>query len=188
MTTDFWECQPESEPWWKPGVDFALVDPADQTPAYTVAPIHEVGKHGANFHNGRRRASFRFFPLDHNAAFLRLLTEKNISIQGQKWCEGMFHSRGRTRLVFVELKAWRRFRLSAPVKQIGATLTLLKRHFPSVLERARWKRALISNRKHPFAYTAHDRNVRRQEEFHSYAKDFMSHWGVKLEAGKSFEL
>ena len=188
MKTDFWHCQPESEPWWTPESRFVLVDPAGQNPAHTEGLIRENGIYGAKVLNGRRTASFRFFPLDHNDALMRLLSESGISIQGQKWCEGMFHSKGRQRLVFVELKAWRKMKIGKPVGQICSTLSLLKKHFPSVLDNARSKRAIVSNRKHPYAYTARDRSIRRVTEFRKYQRDFFQQWGVSLEAGYDIEL
>ena len=188
METEFWKCQPESEPWRGPGERFALVDPSDQSPARTEAPILENRRYGAELHNARRTASFRFLPFDHNEALMNMLRSKKISLLGRKWCEGMFHSRSHTRLVFVELKAKNRLRLQQPVKQIRSVLSFLQRHEPGVLNKARWKRAIISNRKHPFAYTAQDRDKRHQEQFHAYKKEFSANWGVRLESGFHIEL
>lgn len=187
MERDFWRCQPESEPWWGPDSRFALVDPVNQMPAFTI-PYAGSGAAGAVLHNGRRSASFRFFPLDHNDALMGLLVQRKIPVRGRKWCEGLLRSRGRTRLVFVELKAKNRMRFRQPVDQIRSVLSFLEKHAPSILQKARWKRAVISNRKHPFAYTANDRNVRHLETIRMFRKEFQSRWNVRLETGAAIEL
>lgn len=188
METDFWHCQPKSERWWEPESDFYLLDPGQNEPARTELTAGHSNADARFVHNGRRTASFRFLPLDHNESIRSLLLARRIPLDGRKWCEGVFHSRGRSRLVFVELKNRKRSRIGIPIAQVESVLRFLADHAPAILRRAKWKRAIVSNRRNGLAYVANARNDHRMKTFRSRAAAFHAKWGVKLEIGRDIVL
>ena len=188
METEFWRCQPESEPWWGPGTRFGLVDPGNERPAHTVSFENDSPPVDAIIENKRETASFRFFPIDHNAALTTLVVSRRIPLSGQKWCEGFFHSKKRTRLVFVELKNRRKARIRQPMEQLSSVLSFFDKHLPLILQKAKWKRAIVSNRRRGQSYMANTRNAQQRESFRKRAKEFRERWNVKLEVHSEFVL
>lgn len=188
METEFWRCQPELEPWWGPRSKFFLLDPGGNKPARTEPDIGQSNTQLFSVRNGRQTARFRFFPLDHNPVLMSLVVARRIPTRGQKWCEGLFHSRGRTRLVFVELKNRSRSRIGKPIAQIESVLRFLSKHTPAILRRAKWKRAIVSNRRSGMAYVANARNDHRMKEFRVRAAAFRAKWDVTLEVCRDIVL
>lgn len=188
METEFWRCQPELEPWWGPGARFGLIDPGDERSAHTTHLGNNPPQVDATIENKQKTTSFRFFPIDHNAALKTLIASRHIPLSGQKWCEGFFHSKNRTRLVFVELKNRRKARIRQPVKQLASVLSFFEKHLPSILQKAKWKRAIVSNRRRGQSYMANTRNAQQIESFLKRVKEFREQWDVKLEVHSAFTL